>query len=147
MAAGSLPANCRSFKMKYYSSIALSLFVTLISSCTSTKNYESILNTWINDTEQNLVSRWGPPQGFYISPEGDRILTYHRNGTIELPGYEGPSTTYLSGTNYGGSFHGTATTYGNSSAPTTIYLSCQTNFTVKNGRITTWSYQGNNCRA
>lgn len=134
--------------MSKYLCVGACLIATIFEvGCTSTKGYEKILDTWINDTEANLVSKWGPPQGLYISPEGDRTLTYESHNTMTLPGYSAPTTTFLSGSNYGGSFYGTATSYNHSTPPTVLNLMCQTNFTIHDGKIVAWRYKGNNCRA
>jgi hypothetical protein len=115
--------------------------------CASFEAYEKLLGTWLGDTEANLVSKWGPPQNVYVSPDGNRILTYYSQRTIVLPGYTAPTTTYLSGTNYGGTFSGTATSYNYSTPPMVLDMKCQTNFTVRQAQIVSWSYNGNDCKA
>jgi hypothetical protein len=136
------------------------LALSLLSSCATTAGYEAMLNTWVGDSEDNLVSKWGPPQSSYPLSNGGRVLQYGRSGNIVIPGmttYQ-PVTTYNSGTVSGyntdggyvnGPYNGTATTYvPQTSEPIVIPQRCTTRFTVNSdGRITTWSWEGNACRA
>lgn len=132
---------------KSHMKIKLSFAILLLTlGCASSEAYEKILNTWVGDTE-GVVSKWGPSQNVYTSPDGNRILTYYSQRTMVMPGYTGPSTTYLSGYNYNGGFSGTATAYQSSAPPIPIDMRCQTNFTVNQGRIVSWSYKGNDCKA
>ena len=128
--------------------------------CATTSGYESVLQTWVGDSADHLVSVWGPPQQEYRQNSGGKVLEYQRSGQMVLPGvttYE-PQTTYSSGTvsatgsngSYmNGSYGGTATTYvPHTSAPTVISKQCVTRFTADaNGRITSWAWQGNACRS
>jgi hypothetical protein len=136
------------------------LTLSLLSGCATTAGYEAMLSTWVGDSEDNLVSKWGPPQSSYPLSNGGRVLQYGRSGNIVIPGmttYQ-PVTTYNSGTvsGYGtdggyvnGTYNGTATTYvPQTSEPIVIAQRCTTRFTVNSdGRITNWSWEGNACRA
>lgn len=122
------------------------LTLTIIG-CATTGGYEKILNSWLGDTESHLVSSWGPPQSIYLSPDGSRILTYVSQRTAVIPGYTAPTTTHVTGQNVGNMFSGTATTYNYSTPPTAVQMTCQTHFTVQDGKIVSWSYRGNACRA
>lgn len=118
----------------------LALFVAfLLVGCATTENYEKILRSWIGSSEGALISSWGAPDSNYTS--GDRTyLTYVRSGSMTIPGTAPTYQTQVIGnTAY-------TTSYGGSPA-TTIGLHCKTTFTVSNGRITNWRYQGNHCVA
>ena len=135
------------------------LLSLLIAGCATTAGYEAVLGTWIGDTTDHLVSKWGVPQQEYRQNSGGKVLQYERSGQIVLPGqttYQA-QTTYTSGTVSGvgsngyvsGSYDGTSTTYvPHTSAPTVIQRNCVTRFTADaNGRITNWAWQGNSCRS
>jgi hypothetical protein len=138
----------------------LVLLSLLLASCATTAGYEAVLQTWVGDTTDHLVSVWGIPHQEYRQNGGGKILEYERSGQIVLPGqttYQA-QTTYTSGTVSGvgsngnavnGSYDGTSTTYvPHTSAPTVIQRSCVTRFAADaNGRITNWAWQGNSCRS
>jgi hypothetical protein len=132
----------------------------LLAACATTSGYEAVLNTWIGDTSDHLVSVWGVPMQTFHTNDGGAVLEYQRSGQIVLPGLTTyhPVTTYnngnvsamtSNGTQVNGSYNGTATTYvPQTSDPIVIPQACMTRFTVDaSGRITRWSWQGNACRA
>ena len=114
----------------------LSLFLT---GCfATTAKYKAALDTWIGHSSDKLVEKWGAPNAVYNKDDGGKILTFVRSGSMYLPGTNTSNTTYNP---YGGT-----TTTVTSSPGTTIPLSCKTSFVIsKDGKITSWSYQGNNC--
>ena len=116
--------------------IFISLFLT---GCfATTAKYEEALDSWVGHTEDHLVTRWGVPNGVYKKNDGGKILTYVETGSMYLPGTTSSNTSYDP---WGGS-----TTTVTQSSGTNIPLSCKTNFDIsKEGRVTSWSYVGNNC--
>jgi hypothetical protein len=141
-------------------SIGTMLLAITLSSCATTSGYEAVLQTWMGDSADHLVSSWGPPQQQYHLESGGSVMQYERSGQIVLPGtttYQ-PQTTYTNGTvsatsstgNYmNGSYGGTSTTYvPHTSDPVVLAQSCVTRFTTDaGGRIINWSWQGNACRS
>jgi hypothetical protein len=132
----------------------------LLGSCATTANYEKILNSWVGSSVDNLVSSWGPPQSSFELSDGGKVIEYVNARNVQFGGftYSNPQTTYHSGTasaysNYGksayGSYSGTSTTYTNETTPIqNIAMSCKTRFTLnRSGKITKWSWQGNDCKA
>lgn len=140
--------------------VVIALMSTALAACASTAGYEAVLNTWVGDSTDHLVSVWGVPQQQYRQNNGGTVMQYERLGQIVLPGmttYQA-QTTYTNGSvsgqtsngNYiNGSYDGTSTTYvPHTSEPTVIAQHCVTRFTADSGgRITNWSWQGNACRA
>jgi hypothetical protein len=138
----------------------LLLLCLMLSACATTSGYEAVLQTWVGDSTDHLVSVWGVPQQVYMQDGGGKVMQYERSGQIVLPGqttYQA-QTTYTNGTvsAYGsngnainGSYDGTSTTYvPHTSAPTVIPTQCVTRFTAdSSGRIYNWTWQGNSCRA
>jgi hypothetical protein len=115
---------------------SLSAILTL-SACVTSEQFEETLNSWVGHSEQTLIEAWGPPSSYYQSGSM-KYLTYSNQGSITLPGTQ---PTYRS-TVIGNQIYTNA--YGGS-APTTINLSCQKTFTIKNDFVTSWSYKGNGC--
>ena len=140
--------------------IACGLLLIQLTGCGTTAGYETVLQTWVGDSSDHLVSVWGVPQRSYKQRGGGSVLEYERTGQFVLPGvttYQA-QTTYTNGTVSGigsdgryvnGSYDGTATTYVPlTSAPTIVQKRCVTRFTVgPNGRITNWAWEGNSCKA
>jgi hypothetical protein len=153
-----MPFGSRESIMKLVS--AAILISTVLAGCATTAGYEAVLQTWIGDSSDHLVSVWGIPAREYQQSNGGKVMEYDRSGQYVMPGvttYQ-PVTTYNNGTvsAYGsgggyvnGTYNGTSTTYvPHTSDPTVIPLSCVTRFTAdSSGRITNWAWQGNTCRA
>ncbi len=111
----------------------------LLTGCfATTAKYEASLDTWMGHSSDELVERWGAPNAVYNKDDGGKILTFVRSSSMYMPGSNTSNTSY-------DPWGGTTTTV-TSSPGTTIPLSCKTSFVVsKSGKITSWSYQGNNC--
>jgi hypothetical protein len=131
-----------------------------LAGCATTSGYNAVLQTWVGDSSDHLVSVWGVPENVYNQSSGGKVLQYSRSNQIVLPGM----TTYQAQTTYSngmvstvssngnpvyGTYGGTSTTYvPHTSDPTMIATHCETRFTSDaSGRITNWSWQGNSCKA
>ena len=130
------------------------LAIVLTAGCATTENYENILKSWVGSHSDSLVASWGPPQSSFKMSNGGMILEYTDQRNVQIGGYTytRPQTTYHSGSLYGStntSYNGTSTTYVQTKTPTyNIPLACVTRFTTNSyGRIISWSWQGNNCKA
>ena len=112
------------------------LFVVLLflSGCITKAEHEDTLNSWLGSTEQEIVSSWGPPNGFYESVDV-RYLTWSNNSQSMVGGYGSYSYTDLYGNVY--------TSPG--VPPTIVNNSCDITMKVMNEVIVSWSYEGNNC--
>jgi hypothetical protein len=134
--------------------------VMLLGGCATTAGYEAVLQTWVGDSADHLVSVWGIPEQEYRQNDGGKVLQYKRSGQFVIPGYTTyqAQTTYENGTatvsdtrgnNVNGTYNSSSTTYvPHTTDPTVIATSCVTRFTTNaNGRIIRWSWQGNACRA
>lgn len=112
----------------------------LLAACATTAGYEEILDSWMGSSESSIVSSWGAPDNVYTAPDGTRIITYYSSRNIVLPGTAPTYTTTV----YGNTAY---TTSSGGSPATNIGMSCETSFTIKKGRIISWRYQGNDCKA
>ena len=118
--------------------ITLIAFLAL-AGCATSENYEKVLETWIGSKESELVSQWGVPDGFYES-ENIRYLTYNTSSSGYVPGTPATvRTTIIGNTAY-------TTQYGGSSGYA-YSLNCKTTFSIRNGTIFLWSFEGNDCIA
>lgn len=132
---------------------ALLIVLIVISGCATTENYENILATWIGNSESQLVSKWGPPKTVYQESSNSKIFTYSRDRNVQLGGYQvsTPVTTRTNGNIYGdvnASYNSTSTTYVQSTTPIqNISMNCTTRFTITNGYVKYWSWEGNDCKA
>ena len=115
------------------------LLTLLLSACVTTANYKKILDSWVGSPESALISSWGPPNSVYESDD-TKYLTYSRSDYGYIPGVAPRyQTTYIGNTAYTNSVGGySGYVYNNN---------CSTTFTVTNKTITTWRFQGNDCRS
>lgn len=93
-----------------------------IASCATTQNFEAVINTWLGQSEDNLVSRFGSPERTYKLSDSKKMLTYVFHG----------STLY----NYYG--------YG---VGESITQTCEVSFLVEDEKVISYSYKGNSCKA
>jgi hypothetical protein len=115
------------------------LAALLTASCATEENYKQILGSWLGSSERELMDAWGPPDSFYEA-DGVKYLTYSRGRTVVLPGTP-PSyrSTAIGSTLY--------TTPVGGTPPTALNMHCKTTFTIENGRIQGWRFEGNDCNA
>jgi hypothetical protein len=107
----------------------------LVMACVTAEDYRKKLTTWLNHSEQELVSSWGPPTSLYETG-GYRYLTYSSGRNITMPG-TAPSYQINS--------LGILTPIGGTPS-TNIAVHCQTTFKIYNGKVSSFTFQGNDCR-
>ncbi len=119
--------------------ITLTAILFTLAGCATTANYEKILQSWVGDTELNLIRKWGPPRESYETG-GSKFLVYSSSRNVYLSG-TAPSytTTVIGNTAYTNAVGGTP--------GQNIGLSCQTTFEISGERIVSWRWQGNACKA
>jgi hypothetical protein len=122
--------------IKIYSLIFAAL--VSLSGCATTANFEKMLSTWVGVSEENLISRWGPPTRAYASGR-TKYLTFDKSATGYVPGTPPTySTTVIGNTAYTNT-HGGTSGY--------VYTkNCSTTFTITNGVVSSWRWEGNACR-
>ena len=54
--------------------VCLAIF---LSGCSSTANYENLLESWVGLHADALVASWGPPDNSYSFSDGSRMLEYN----------------------------------------------------------------------
>lgn len=125
----------------------------VLTGCATTQNYEKILSSWVGAPESALIANWGPPNNSYQISANSKVITYTRGRNVQVGGFATttPVTTTTSGNIYGSvnaNYSSTATTYVPTVTPVTnIAMSCSTRFTINNGVVASWAWEGNDCKA
>jgi hypothetical protein len=110
-----------------------------VAGCATQAKFEGILNSFMAEPEDALISQWGPPQSSYPLNDGSKVLQYNRTGQSYIPGYQQTTTTFVGRQ----AFSNTTGSPG-----FVMQQSCTVNFTVNpQGTLTRWSWQGNACKA
>jgi len=92
--------------------------------CATKEKYDEQVRGWVGQTEEKLLLHWGPP--LRVSQINDTKKIYHFR--------ERQHFVNSSHNRYGGN-------------TTVSTLECTTNFVVENGKVTDYSFSGNNCVA
>lgn len=111
----------------------------VLAACATTENYEKMLSTWVGAPEIALYRSWGTPDGQFESG-GAKFVSFTKGGNMVLPG-SAPTyqTTFIGNTAY-------TNAYGGSPAYN-IQLMCKTTFEIRNERVVSWRWEGNNCKS
>lgn len=117
--------------------IIVMALLAVLGGCATTAGYQSMLQTWVGQSEQSLVAGWGPPAAVSESPPY-RYLTFNR-----FSGYQYTSYGYGYYGYYGYPWYPYA-------APGYTYATpilCTTMFALQNGVVVNSSFQGDGCVA
>lgn len=123
----------------------------ILSACRTAANYNAELNRWVGKPKSDLIAAWGAPNSTFKLGRSEQIITYVRKNeeiippqyTVETPDFNSMETLYA------------PFTYQEDFAPQTINAEpgfvireiCQTSFHIKNGRVQSWQWRGNDCAA
>lgn len=119
--------------------LIIAVMLMLLGGCATTAKFETLLNSWVGSTEDQLVRRWGPPSSTYETG-GTKYLTYVQSSSGYVPGVAPSYQTQVIGN--------TAYTRPTGGMPGYGYTDrCTVNFAVQNGQIVSWRYEGNMCRS
>lgn len=116
--------------MRHLTIIAFTISISACAAAPKTNpEYDKLLDSWMGQPVEKLVSTWGVPQGEWKAPSGSTVLTYEKSGARFVPGV----TSVTGNVAFGG---------GNAVVPT----SCRTTLTASpSGVLNDWSYEGNGC--
>lgn len=115
------------------------LLIVALTGCATTGGYERKLASFNGATELDLVRSWGAPQRIYEA-DGRKFLTYSSSRIISAPGMAPNYTMSMIGST---AYINRVGGYGGMTAS----RSCQTTFELENGRVVSYQYDGNDCRA
>lgn len=97
---------------------------------------DGIMQSWEGSHIDKVISQWGYPSG-ERQVASHRLLIWTKNQQVRFP-----SQTQLTGSTYGNTFYGTATTYGGGM----VAASCDRILEIDDrGYVTRWQWEGNNC--
>lgn len=124
------------------------LSLLFLAGCASTAQYENELTSWVGQSADHLISKWGSPTKTTQLSDGGGVLEYSVLRNFQIGGFSIviPQTTLQGGTNNaqesGAAIDQKKTLFKN------ISMGCVTRITVNpQGVITNWSWQGNACKA
>lgn len=112
--------------------IMFSIFV--LGGCATTANYEKILNSYMGQSKATLVTNWGVPSGTYQLDEKTELLKYSTEQYV-VNNYTPIDNSAFS--------RGFASGYNSRNGK----YWCDTTFTITNGVVSNWQYNGNMCKA
>ena len=117
--------------------------LTILGACVSTGNYQTELQKWVGRSQTRLYQSWGYPENeFYVTPE-TKIVTYVRSGNKPIGGntrpYAGIEVAYqaIETPDYGDNLS-------NNDENSDFYY-CKTSFTITNGLVTDFTFNGDDC--
>lgn len=125
--------------MKKIATLAAALSFLALAACTTTENYNANMSRWLGASDRALVMAYGPPDKQYQLDAHTKVVSYVKKDIVSYGG--GGFNGCIGG--YSG--FGFGSCYG---PPPDIHtLSCETVFTITNGKVTNWGHKGNNCRS
>lgn len=105
--------------------------------CATETGLQAILNTRMGLSEKQLIDEIGVPHKTY-QLDNTKYYTYEYSSSYYVP--TNSSTNVYGYGNY-------ATSYTHSYGRYTVNSNCSITYTIENGTVTNWRYQGNDCRA
>ncbi len=105
---------------------ALAVPLVLVACFATTGNYEKVLQSWVGQDINRLLTEWGPPTQEYGMPNGKTMYTWLRiGGTVVTTNHDANSSTSTVERNW-----------------------CKTTFVASQaGVLETWRWEGNSCRS
>lgn len=124
--------------MRYFGFLLL-----LLTACTTTGNYQQSAQKWVGASQEELYSNWGMPDSQFNAGPDTVIVTYVQNDNGPIGGntepYAGVEVAYqaIEDPEYGDYLS-------NSPRNNPVYF-CKTNFTITNGQVVDYSFNGDDC--
>ena len=111
--------------------------------------YDATLQRWKGATRADLEAAWGRPRLAAAAAGGDVVLTWIvRNDIDSHPGPDGPPLVAISRSGGGSASTTTVKTVApGAPAPAVVPITCSTHFTLKDGRVASWKFEGLGCGA
>ncbi len=119
----------------------LILLSLLLTACSHSQTYQQSLQPWVGMPEISLYDSWGrPASGFYVTPQ-TKVVTYIQTEDKPINGntrpYSGIEVDYeaIETPDYGENLI--------NNADDNYY--CKTSFTITNGEIVNYTFNGDDC--
>ena len=117
---------------------AIILGVLALSACASEEKFQQAAASWIGRSEDALVSQFGPPDRSHTTSDGSRIIEWRRQNESYIPGTPPTYQTYCTGR--------ICNSYPVGGSPGFAYTNwCNLSFTVHEGVVRNYRYEGNSC--
>ncbi len=109
--------------------------------------YDASLQHWRGATRAELEAAWGRPAR--VAAAGDALLTWVVRSDVDNgPAPDGAPVSRTARTGGGISVSPTVTTTSpGAPAPAAVPVTCSTHFTLKDGRVASWTFDGLGCGA
>lgn len=114
------------------------IFLLLIG-CATTENFENMLKTWVGASEGELIRKWGIPTNTYTLEATKFIEYYQSRGVYIPPTRPSYNTSVIGNTIYTTPVGGSPGGY--------IEYECKVTFELQNSIVSSWSYEGNDCKS
>ena len=122
--------------------LAFYAFLTILPGACTTDNmtYGDTLQPWIGQSEERLQQSWGLPRSeFYVTPD-TKVVTYLEFSSRPIDGNTKPYAGYEV------HYPAIATPdFGFPNQPQYSDYYCKTNFTITNGIVSNYSFNGDDC--
>jgi len=109
--------------------------------------YQASLQRWQGATRADLEAAWGRPK--FVQQAGDsQVLTWIvRMDVDDRPGAATPGTVVVHQPSPTGPATVTTVAPALTMAPAQVPITCTTHFVLKDGRVTSWTFEGLGCGA
>lgn len=115
--------------------------LALLAACATTANYEAEVQRWVGSPVDELVLEWGPPDNQFTLADGRSVIEYRYEATSGGGSYTDTETQIDLSTGQ------LVQTPVSKTRPVRRHW-CRTRFVVSADRVvTSYSFQGNACRA
>ena len=110
--------------------------------------YDASLQRWHGATRAELEASWGKPMLAQLGADAS-VLTWIVRNDLDDRDVRGsaPAVVVTHASTGGGGSLGTAVVGQGSLAPAAVPITCTTRFTLKDGRVVSWTFDGLGCGA
>ena len=118
-------------------------FVLMVmSSCMTPSKMNTIMDSWTNSHESDLIAAWGPPQQVMSDGRDGKVFIYTQQVNYTTPG-TATTTTNVNGYGYGNTANVYGTSYTTYNPSQTYGYQRQRIFFINSdGQIYRWSWRG-----
>ena len=136
--------------MKRFAALLLLPATLLASGCASKASldaaYDASLQRWQGATRADLEATWGKPTLVAPGAEGPVLTWVVRNDSLQdRPGTTGAGTVIVTHVGPGNTNVGTVVPGAMASA--VVPITCTTHFSMKDGKVASWRFEGLGCGA
>ena len=132
--------------------LTITMLVALAASGCASKadmdaRYEASLQRWRGATRADLEAAWGKPRLALATPEGDVLTWVVRTDIDDRDPHGGAPSVVVTRAPNGGGMLSTTSTSNGMLAPAQVPITCTTHFTLKDGCVVSWKFEGLGCGA